>query len=121
MAASPLVSIAAELRLVSRNKLSEVTVRPRGPITSATCLALERDLVPKFQRIVLDVSGVDHIDNSALGSVVGLYLEAKRADCDLVIDNPRPRLGNRFRNWLHEVFEGHEELLGDYPRLEAVS
>lgn len=115
MAASPVVSIAAELRLVSNSRPSEITVRPTGPITSAACLALERDLVPRFRRIVLDVSNVDHIDNSALGSVVRLYLEAKRANCDLVIDNPKPRLGNRLRNWLHEVFDGHEEFLGMTP------
>ena len=115
MAANPVVNVAAELRLVSKDKPSEITVRPMGLITSTTCLAMERDLVPKFQRIVLDLSNIDHIDHSALGAVVSLYLHAKKTNCDLVIENPKPRLGRRLRNWLDEVFEGHEELLGMTP------
>jgi anti-anti-sigma regulatory factor len=115
MAASAVVRVDGELRLLSENEPSKITVRPTGAITSATCLAMERDLVPKFQCIVLDLSNVDRIDNSALGAVVSLYLHANRANCDLVIDNPRPRLGKRFWNWLHAVFEGHEEFLGMTP------
>jgi anti-anti-sigma regulatory factor len=115
MAANPVPRVAGELRIVSENKPSKITVQPRGAITSATCLALERNLVPKFRCIVLDLSHVDRIDNAALAAVMSLYMHAKRANCDLVLDNPRPRLGKRLRNWLHAVFEGHQDFLGMTP------
>jgi anti-anti-sigma factor len=116
MAANP-VGIA-KLRLESNHKPSEATVRARGRITSATSATLERtfrDLIPSFQRIVLDISNVDYIDGSGLGALVDLYRFARKTNCDLEISNPKSRLKHLFRSWLHSVFEGHEEFLGLTP------
>lgn len=117
MATNPVAQIA-ELRLVSKNNPPTSTVGLTGSITSATCSALEHtlcDLIPKFQRIVLNLSNVDHIDNFGLGTVVNVYVRAKRAHCDLEIDNRKPRLRDRLLSWLDSVLEGHEELLGMTP------
>jgi anti-anti-sigma factor len=118
MATNPVVQISRP-RLESRNNLSETTVvRARGRITSATSASLERtlgDLIPQFKRIVLDVSNVDHIDNSGVGALLSVYLRARRTKCDLEIANARPRLRDWLRNWADAVFKGHEEFLGMTP------
>jgi anti-anti-sigma factor len=117
MAANPIVGVT-KLRLESTHKLSETTVHARGRITSATSATLEhtfRDLIPGFQRVVLDISNVDYIDGSGLGALVDLYGYARKTHCDLEIANPRPRLKYLLRGWLHSVFEGHEEFLGLTP------
>jgi len=117
MAANPVIRIA-ELRLISNGEPSTSLVRLAGRISSATCPAIERTLgalIPHFRRIVLDLSNVDHIDNSALGTLASLYALARRADCDLEIANVKPRPKERLRSWLDSVFMGHEEFLGMTP------
>lgn len=117
MAANPVARIA-ELSLTSNHKASTNKVPLAGSITSATGPALERTLcrlIPNFQRIVLNLSNVEHIDNSGFGVLVNVYIRAKRENCDLEIENPMPRLKDRLQSWLHSVFEGHEEFLGMTP------
>jgi anti-anti-sigma factor len=117
MAANPIIRIA-ELRLLSNDEPSTSMIRLAGRITSATCPAIERTLcalIPQFRRIVLDLSNVDHIDNSALGILAGLYVQARKVDCDLEIANLKPHLRDRLRSWLESVFGGHEEFLGMTP------
>ena len=117
MAASQAARLA-ELRLESRNQLSVTTVRAIGLITFATSVSLEhtlRGLIPKFNRIVLDVSKVDYIDSSGLGVLASVYMQARKTNCHLEIANPKPRLRDVLRSWLHSVFEGHEQFLGMTP------
>jgi anti-anti-sigma factor len=107
-----------EVGLNPRSVACEMTIRARGRITSATSPRLERvivDLIPKVERIVLDLSRVEYIDNAGLGALSDVYVRARSANCEIEIDNPMPRLGERFRNWLRSVFEGHEEMLGMTP------
>jgi anti-anti-sigma factor len=117
MAANPVVGLA-QLRLESKHKKPRTTVRVRGRITVATSAVLERaisDLIPDFERIELDISDVDYIDDFGLNRLVNLYIHAKKIDCTLGIANPKPRLRQRLRSWLHAVFKGHEEFLGMTP------
>jgi anti-anti-sigma factor len=118
MAANP-VPRSAELRLESENKGSETTVRATGRITSSTSATLEntlRDLVTRNKRVVLDLTGVDYIDSSGMGALVSVYIHARKANCELEVANPKPRIRDLFsRSRLASVFEGHEELLGMTP------
>jgi anti-anti-sigma factor len=117
MAAHPVISLA-DVRLEPKGRIFEITVRARGRLTAATSAALERtvrDLTPQFKRIVLDFSKVTHIDGPGLAILVNVYLQARRANCDLEIANSIPSLKQRLRNWLKSVFEGHEEFLGLTP------
>jgi anti-sigma B factor antagonist len=112
MSANPVIR-APELKLETEKKNSETTVRGTGRITSATSATLEntlRDLIPEGKRIVLDLTNVDYIDSSGLGALVSLYTHARRANCDLEIANPKPRVRDLFsRSGLASVFEGHGE------------
>jgi anti-anti-sigma factor len=116
--AANLVIPVAQLRLEAEKKPSQITVRARGRITATTSAALGRTLgplIPQFKRIVLDFSNVDHIDESGLDVLVNVYMRARRANCDLAIDNSRPSLKDLVLSWLRPVFEGHEEFLGMTP------
>lgn len=117
MAANPVIG-SAEIRLEARNNRTEVRIQARGLITSSTSAALERGLrglMPKFKRIVLDVSNVDYIDSSGMDALVRICLRAKDSECALEIVNPKPRRRDLLLRWLHSVFEGHEEFLGMTP------
>jgi len=125
MAANP-VNRAPELRLEPEKKGSETVVRATGRITSTTSATLEqtlRDLVSTSKRVVLDLTGVDHIDSSGLGALVAVYMHASRTSCDLEIANPKTRIRDLFsRSRLASVFravqeagERHDELFGMTP------
>ena len=117
MAANPALR-PVEVRVKSVDKLFETIVFVSGPITLATAVPLRNkilDLIPQYRRIVLDLSNVDYVDCSGLGILVAAYTHAKGNHCEVEIANPKPRLWHRLRNWLGEVFEGHEEMLGMTP------
>jgi anti-anti-sigma factor len=117
MAANPVRP--AELRIEAEKKASETIVRATGRITSATSATLEtslRDVVSSNNRVVLDLTGVDHIDRAGLGSLVSVYMHARSANCDLEIANPKQRVRDLFgRSRLPAVFSGHHEMLGMTP------
>jgi anti-sigma B factor antagonist len=112
MAANPVVP-TPELQLSTEKKSEETIVHGTGRITSATSDLLQstiRGLIPGAKRIVLDLTNVNYIDSSGLGALVGVYMAASRAQCDLEIANPKPRVRDLFkRSNLATVFEGHGE------------
>lgn len=118
MAANPVIR-APELNLQTEKSVSETTVRAVGRITSKTSAALEnalRNVIPQSRKVVLDLTGVEYIDSAGLGALVSVYMHARRANCDLEIANPKPRIRDLFsRTRLGSVFEGHEDLLGMTP------
>ena len=46
-----------------------------------------KDLIARGRRIVLDLSGLTYMDSSGLGAIVGLYVSAKTASCELRLIN----------------------------------
>jgi anti-anti-sigma factor len=108
MAGNP-VTRAAELKLETEKKKSETTVRPTGRITLNTNAALEdavRDLIAQGGPIVLDMANVDYIDSAGLGTLVSVYMHARRANCPLKIANPKQRIRDLFnRSGLASVFD----------------
>jgi len=118
MAANPVVP-APGLQLETQKSAEETVVRCNGKLTSATGDLLAntvRDLIPGTKRIVLDLTNLSYCDSSGLGRLVGIYVSAKRAGCELRLIN----LGQRIKDLLRltnlaKIFEGHEELLGYTP------
>lgn len=112
MAASP-VAPTPELQLSTEKKPEETIVHGVGRITSATSDLLQstiRGLIPGAKRIVLDLAEVNYIDSSGLGALVSVYMAASRAQCDLELANPKPRIRDLFKmTRLASVFEGHGE------------
>jgi anti-sigma B factor antagonist len=46
-----------------------------------------RELVPQAKRLVLDFQEVGRMDSSGLGALVGIYVSAKKANCDFLLIN----------------------------------
>jgi len=46
-----------------------------------------RALIPQTKRIVLDLGEVGFIDSSGLGALIGVYVTAKKAPCELQLIN----------------------------------
>ena len=125
MAANP-IPRPVELRLEPEKRESDTFVRATGRITSSTAATFEntlRDLVSNNKRIVLDLTGVDYIDSSGLGSLVAVYMHASRTKCELELANAKTRIRDLFsRSGLASVFskvqeagEHHDELFGMTP------
>ena len=67
-----------------------IVVRCHGKLVAGVnemLYAAVRPLIPDTKRIVLDLTGVTHMDSMGLGSVVRLYVSAKAAGCDLELVN----------------------------------
>lgn len=117
MAANP--TPTTDLKLDTVKTPEGATVRCSGRINSATSSQLHtavRALMPDSKLIVLDLTDVNHMDSSGLGAIVGLYVSAKRQNCELKLINLNQRLKELFRiTKLGKIFEGHQDMLGYTP------
>ena len=50
------------------------------------------DLMPQTRRVVLDLTDLTHLDSLGLGTLVRLYVHAKRTGCGLELINVGPRI-----------------------------
>ena len=58
---------------------------------------------------MLDLTGVEYIDSSGLGALVSVYLAAGKAQCELELANPKPRVRDLLKiTKLATIFEGHQ-------------
>ncbi len=76
------------------------TVKCHGKIVSETAPELKqlvKPMIPKCRRIVLDLSDVNYVDSSGLGTLVGLKVSAAAAAyCTLEFINLSPRVKELF-------------------------
>ena len=117
MAANPIP--LSELSLETVRTPEETIVHCAGKISSRTSDALQttvRNLIPGTKCVVLDLTDVSYMDSSGLGTIVGLYLSARRQNCGLKLIHLNQRLRELFRlTKLASVFEGHDDFLGYTP------
>jgi anti-sigma B factor antagonist len=108
MATNPVVPTLV-LELETDMMAIQVTVRCSGRLVADTCQQLRgtvRRLIPTTKLLILDLSGVDYVDSSALGTIVGLCISSQRAGCDLKLINLSPRAKKLFSmTQLQEVLE----------------
>ncbi len=79
-----------ELKLETVASSEESRVRCIGKLTFTTAAALQttiRPLIPENKRIVLDLAELTYLDSFGLGSLVSVYLSAKRQGCELKLIN----------------------------------
>jgi anti-sigma B factor antagonist len=112
MAANPVAPIPA-FHLETEKSANQTTIRCAGRLVSDTCEQLQhtvRDLIPTTKLLVLDFTGVTYVDSSALGAIVGLFISAKRAGCQLKLNNLTPRVKEIFTmTRLLDVLESHSD------------
>ena len=104
------------LNLTTEKTPTESIVRCTGRITVETSDQLRetaRSLISESQCVVLDFSGVNYLDSSGLGMIVGLLISARKSGCKLRFVNLTPRVKEIFTTTrLFEALAGHEEYLG---------
>jgi anti-sigma B factor antagonist len=70
-------------------------VRCTGRLTAETSPHLKTEvkaLLPAKRRLILDLSELAYMDSSGLGTLVGLYISAKGAKCEMELLNLSPRI-----------------------------
>ena len=81
-------SVPANLGLMISKQASDAIVHCTGRITSEATEALKaqvKPLFPESKRVVLDLAAVNYVDSSGLGAIIGLYVSAKFANCQLKV------------------------------------
>jgi anti-sigma B factor antagonist len=79
-----------KLDLTTENTETETIVHCNGRIVSDTAQSLKATVKPLFSEgkiVVLDLTNVNYMDSSGLGTIVGLYVSAKNAKCQLRLTN----------------------------------
>ena len=98
---------------------AETVVHCSGKINSATSALLSstaRNLMLETKTLVLDLTNVSYMDSSGLGSIMAIYVSAKRTNCKLKLINLNQRVKELFSiTRLAPLFEGHEDMLGMTP------
>jgi anti-sigma B factor antagonist len=106
---------AQELRLEIERKPDAVVVRCSGRILSSTAPHLQdtvRPLIAENKRVVLDLTNVTYLDSSGLGSIVGLWVNSKKNNCDLKLIRLNDRIKELLRISNLGNLEGDQDYFG---------
>lgn len=79
-----------ELRLEIVTTSEETLIRCIGKLTYTSAEVLRsavRPLFPETKRLVLDLKEMTYLDSFGLGALVGVYLSARKQDCQLRLIN----------------------------------
>ena len=79
-----------ELKLETETTSGETLIRCIGKLTYTSCEVLRstvHDLLPQTKCLVLDLKDMRYLDSYGLGVLVGIYLSARRQDCQLRLIN----------------------------------
>ena len=80
----------AELKLETVTTSEETLIRCIGDLTYTSAELLRnavRPLFPETKRLVLDLKDMTYLDSFGLGALVGVYLSARKQDCQLRLIN----------------------------------
>jgi anti-sigma B factor antagonist len=95
MLTNPASVPASGLELKVYTEEGTTVVRCSGRLTSGLTANLRekvKELIPHAKLIVLDLTDLQHMDSSGLGTLVGLYVSTRRAGCDLRLINFNKRV-----------------------------
>ena len=90
MPSEPRAVAADGLNLQTLKRADATVIQCTGRLTSDHAAALKayvKDAMPHASRIVLDLAEVTKMDSVGLGAIVGLYVSARKAKCELVLVN----------------------------------
>ena len=106
---------AQELKLETEKKPEAVLVHCTGRIVSSTSRYLQdtvRPLIAENKRVALDLTDVSYLDSSGLGSIVGLWVNAKKNQCDLKLIRLNDRIKELLRISNLGTLEGDQAYFG---------
>ena len=87
--------LARTLKLHTSVGEDATVVRCTGRLTIETSELLKTEVRPLLmnkRRVILDLSDLAQMDSIGLGAMVGLYISARRAGCELQLVNLSPRI-----------------------------
>lgn len=99
MTDSPISKSGGMCTIDIRSEEGMVVVKCKGRLVFGQTGPLKdgvRGLLPKSRRVVIDLSEVNFMDSSGLGTIVGLYVSAKKSHCELQLINLAPRVRELF-------------------------
>ncbi len=119
MSTNPVSVPALGLELTVHTAEGATVVRCSGRLTVGLTGNLSRkvkELIPHAKLIVLDLTNLQHMDSSGLGTIVGLYVSARRANCDLRLINFNKRVRELLgMTNLLSIFEAFSQYLIKMP------
>ncbi len=95
MSANPVPNPTPRLTLRTYHEGDATVVQCTGKLSAGVTGILHdeiKSLLPHTKRIVLDLTDLTYMDSSGLGTIVGLYVSAKAAGCDLKLINLSKRI-----------------------------
>lgn len=90
MSPEPAASSTAGFTMRTDTRDDAIVVFCIGRLTSEHASTLKthvRGKLPHAKRIVLDLSELNRMDSSGLGAIVGLYVSAKKENCEFLLIN----------------------------------
>jgi anti-sigma B factor antagonist len=90
MAPDPADASSSGLKLRTYKWNDSTVVQCSGRLTAENAGALKshvRSLIPTAKGIIIDLKEVARMDSAGLGTLVGLYISAKKANCEFLLAN----------------------------------
>ena len=90
MASDPAGASSPGLKLRTDKWNDSTVVQCSGRLTAENTDALKsqvRSLIPAAKGIIIDLKEVGRMDSAGLGAIVGLYISAKKANCEFLLAN----------------------------------
>jgi anti-anti-sigma factor len=90
MSPEPTASSATGFKMQAEKREDATIIHCAGRLTSEHSDTLKKGVkehLPHTKRIVLDLSGLHRMDSSGLGAIVGLYVSARKLNCELLLIN----------------------------------
>jgi anti-sigma B factor antagonist len=78
------------LKLHTQTQGNETVIYCAGRLTFEHADVLKtcgKSLIPQAKRIVVDLKEVDWMDSAGIGTLVGLYVTARKAGCEFLVVN----------------------------------
>jgi|SRR5271168_2410954 len=100
MSAAPADDPAPPLSLRTYIEGDATVVQCTGKLTAGLTSVLRDEvkrLIPHSRKIILDLTLLTQMDSMGLGTIVGLYVSAKAAGCQLILINLSQRVRELFR------------------------
>jgi len=86
----PTESKKTPFKLQTSTREDEVIVRCVGKLTVEHAEILKnhvKSMIPQKKRIILDLNEITEMDSSGLGTLVSLYVSARKGNCELLLIN----------------------------------
>jgi anti-anti-sigma factor len=90
MSPDPAAISTAGFRMQTETRNGAIVVHCIGRLTSEYTDTLKthvKGMLPQAKRIVLDFNELIRVDSAGLGVIVGLYVSAKKGNCELLLIN----------------------------------